>query len=172
MRAGKECVCQCVCVLGGVTGKWDAFVFKEEIEWQGIILAYKLTVFRATAIAQKYKGPLWGWKVIVGYRLLGYVCIRKRKKRRIPLHRCLVFWMAAQVWRKEEKREWMMEKLSASVCVCVCVCVSVCQGAAKTFYLYLFKLVIHSRNSLSTVTSVRKKHRGKPLLTLGWCWCW
>lgn len=49
------------------------------------LLAYMLTVVSVTRTGQKYKGPLWGWKVIVGYRLLVYacgcvfVCISKRK---------------------------------------------------------------------------------------------
>lgn len=36
------------------------FVFKEEIGWPGIFLAYVITVVSVTAIAQKYKGPLLG----------------------------------------------------------------------------------------------------------------
>lgn len=34
------------------------FVFKEEIEWPGIFLAYAITVVSVAAIAQKYKGLL------------------------------------------------------------------------------------------------------------------
>lgn len=34
------------------------FVFKEEIGWPGIFLAFVITVVSATVIVQKYKGPL------------------------------------------------------------------------------------------------------------------
>lgn len=34
------------------------FVFKEEIGWPGIFLAFVITLVSATVIAQKYKGPL------------------------------------------------------------------------------------------------------------------
>lgn len=79
--------------VGGEGGSREmrVFVFKEEIGWPGIFLASAITVVSVATIAQKYKGPLWGWEVIVGYMLLGYVCIRKRKRDRIPQHRCLVF---------------------------------------------------------------------------------
>lgn len=56
------------------------FVFKEEIGWPGIFLACAITVVSVATIVQKYKGPLWSWEIIVGYKLLGYVCIRKRKR--------------------------------------------------------------------------------------------
>lgn len=44
---------------GGVGSReMRVFVFKEEIGWPGIFLAYVITVVSVTAIAQKYKGPL------------------------------------------------------------------------------------------------------------------
>lgn len=66
----------------GGSREMRVFVFKEEIGWPGIFLACAITVVSVATIAQKYKGPLWGWEVIAGYRLLGYVCIRKKKKGR------------------------------------------------------------------------------------------
>lgn len=58
------------------------FVFKEEIGWPAISQACAITVVSVAAMAQKHKGPLWDWGVIVGFKLLGHVCTGKKEKER------------------------------------------------------------------------------------------